>query len=232
MFYSKIYELLNKYVPKFKRSRLRFPSWYTPEIKNTIKLKGVARKRYLKSRDKKDYDEFSQLRRKLKKLINDSFIKFNRHMEGCIRSKATKFWSYLQQMKNNSGLPHYMVYQNNEVTGSTHIANCFADFFKSTFSKDDVPHISANCTSQNNVMSFSLEEEAILGALRKLKPNNVSCPDLIPAFLVSDCAESFCKPLCFLFNLSFQSSIFPNAWKISKVLPIFKKGDIHDIENS
>jgi hypothetical protein len=31
-------------------------------------------------------------------------------MEGCIRFKATKFWSYLQQMKNNSGLPHYMVY--------------------------------------------------------------------------------------------------------------------------
>jgi hypothetical protein len=58
MFYSKIYELLlDKYVPKFKRSRHRFPSWYTPEIKNTIKLKGVARKRYLKSRDKKDYDE-------------------------------------------------------------------------------------------------------------------------------------------------------------------------------
>jgi hypothetical protein len=52
-------------------------------------------------------------------------------MEECIRSKATRFRSYLQQMKNNSGLPHYMVYQNNEVTGSTHIANCFADFFKS-----------------------------------------------------------------------------------------------------
>jgi hypothetical protein len=153
----------------------------------------------------------SSLNRKLNKLINDSLIKFNRDMEGCIRSKATRFRSYLQQMKNNSGLPHYMVYQNNEVTGSTHIANCFADFFKSTFSKDDVQHISANCTSQNNVMSFSLDKEAIVGAFRKLKPNNVSGPDLIPAFLVSDCAESFCKPLCFLFNLSFQSRIFPDA---------------------
>jgi hypothetical protein len=67
-------------------------------------------------------------------------------------------------------------------------------------------------------MSFSLDKEAILGAFRKLKPNNVSGPDLIPAFLVSDYAESFCKPLCFLFNLSFQSRIFPDAWKISKLV--------------
>jgi hypothetical protein len=31
--------------------------------------------------------------------------------------------------------------------------------------------------------------------------------------------------------LFFQFNIFPDAWKISKVVPVFKKGDIHDIEN-
>ena len=33
------------------------------------------------------------------------------------------------------------------------------------------------------------------------------------------------KPLCLLFNKSFQCKIFPNNWKIAFIIPLFKRGD-------
>jgi len=39
------------------------------------------------------------------------------------------------------------------------------------------------------------------------------------------------KPLLHLFNLSIKCSIFPDYWKLTKVVPIFKKGQRNDIKN-
>ena len=38
-------------------------------------------------------------------------------------------------------------------------------------------------------------------------------------------SKSVSKPLCILMNRSFSEGIFPDTWKLSNVIPIFKKGD-------
>lgn len=39
------------------------------------------------------------------------------------------------------------------------------------------------------------------------------------------------KPLSYIFNLSFQSGIFPNRMKVAKVVPLYKDGDKHMFTN-
>jgi hypothetical protein len=73
-------------------------------------------------------------------------------------------------------------------------------------------------------MSFSLNEEAILGALRKLKPNNVSGPHLIPVFLMSDCVESFENPYVFCLICFFNLIFFLMPGKSLKLYPYSKRG--------
>ena len=34
-----------------------------------------------------------------------------------------------------------------------------------------------------------------------------------------------------LFNLSFESNIFPGSWKQATVVPLFKSGDISEVSN-
>lgn len=58
-----------------------------------------------------------------------------------------------------------------------------------------------------------------------------SGPDEIPAFVVKDCAALFSYPLTVIFNLSLRSHTFPNAWKTSKICPVFKQGKKCDISN-
>lgn len=49
--------------------------------------------------------------------------------------------------------------------------------------------------------------------------------------LVKDVMISVVKPLTHIFNLSFQSGIFPDNMKIAKVIAIYKKGDSHLLSN-
>jgi hypothetical protein len=53
-----------------------------------------------------------------------------------------------------------------------------------------------------------------------------SCgPDDIGPQLIKDNNYLFCQPLTFLFNLSLSKGVVPDALKVAKVIPLFKKGD-------
>jgi len=43
--------------------------------------------------------------------------------------------------------------------------------------------------------------------------------------LIKHCSEYIAKPLKHVFNLSVKFGIFPDAMKIAKITPLFKKGD-------
>jgi len=64
----------------------------------------------------------------------------------------------------------------------------------------------------------------------KFKNNKSPGPDNIGP-LVKAVADEIADPLCYLFNLSFLTGVVPNALKIAKVIPIYKKGEKSSIEN-
>jgi hypothetical protein len=53
----------------------------------------------------------------------------------------------------------------------------------------------------------------------------------MPEFVLKLSVHNVKAPLTHIFNLSFQTGCSPLLLKIAKVHPIFKKGDVHDINN-
>ncbi len=49
--------------------------------------------------------------------------------------------------------------------------------------------------------------------------------------MLKACSVPLCTRLTALFNSSFSSGKVPSAWKLSRVTPIFKKGDSNQVEN-
>jgi hypothetical protein len=53
--------------------------------------------------------------------------------------------------------------------------------------------------------------------------------DEIPEYVVKQCVKYITKPLGHIYNASLRSGIFPDG--LRKVIPLYKKGDIHDVKN-
>ena len=56
-------------------------------------------------------------------------------------------------------------------------------------------------------------------------------PDEIPTSLIKSCADIICEPLSDLINEIFTTGIFPDCFKIAKIIPLYKKGSKLDPSN-
>ena len=61
--------------------------------------------------------------------------------------------------------------------------------------------------------------------------NKAVGPDFVSHKMLKETIFSVTTHLCFLFNRSLKESLFPTQWKISNVLPLFKKGDSSELSN-
>lgn len=59
--------------------------------------------------------------------------------------------------------------------------------------------------------------------MQKISSNKASGLDNISARLLKEAAPIVTRSLTFIINLSITTGVFPNAWKIAKVSPIFKE---------
>lgn len=234
-FYLKLYEVLDRFVPKTKPLRRKYPPWFNGQIIRYIRLKDKAFRDYKKTKDHLALEEFNLLRRKIKSDIDNAYIKYCRTLENNINENPSKFWQFINNKKHDGNIPDLMYYKNSTVEGPENIVNMFANYFRDSYITPTVTPLSYNNNkASNGSENFHLSqfsESEVLTSLKKIKPKLTVGPDLIPAFLLRDCACIFAFPLASLFNLSLNSGIFPEVWKYSKIIPVFKKGDKSNIEN-
>ena len=119
-----------------------------------------------------------------------------------------------------------MSHENLSFSKPLDIINAFDNFFAGIFTMSDEEFSPMESNfSIHNIHFESITEQEILEAANKLKNKLTSGLDNIPSFIVKDCASVLVVPLCFLFNLAVKCETLPEAWKTSRVCPIFKNGD-------
>ena len=74
--------------------------------------------------------------------------------------------------------------------------------------------------TSNSLSTVNCTENEIENLINVLNINKASGDDGISHRMLKGV-----KPLSILMNRSFNEGIFPEAWKIANVIPIFKKGD-------
>ena len=75
--------------------------------------------------------------------------------------------------------------------------------------------------------------DQLLGAGSTQKLSNKKCEglDQIPVCFLSDCKDVILDPMASLFSTIYATGQIPEQWKVSKIIPIFKKGNKNEIEN-
>ena len=76
--------------------------------------------------------------------------------------------------------------------------------------------------------SASNRSFSLLNNLNKSKATGL---DKIAAWLIRECADLICIPICDIVNQPISLGIFPDDWKCARATPVFKQGDRDDLNN-
>ena len=164
---------------------------------------------------------------------------FDRH-----KSDIKKTWNSINQIlhktKQPKEIPKYLNIGQERVENDYEIAVKFNDFFVNIG-----PTLSSkiNNTSHKNFTSYlrhdiqhtftftPVEPEQTRKVLQELAPKSSCGHDDISSRLLKEIAPYITNTLTLIINQSLSSGIFPNRLKIAKVVPLYKKGDSHIIDN-
>ena len=73
--------------------------------------------------------------------------------------------------------------------------------------------------------------DEIIPLIRNINSNKATGSDGISGQMLLLCDDSVILPLKIIFRNILLTSIYPDTWKLTNVIPIFKKGDKQLIEN-
>ena len=124
------------------------------------------------------------------------------------------------------------------ITNSYDIANVFNTYFTTIGDSlaNELPHSDINPISYlypvNSSFSFAqINVETVIETLKAANSNKATGPDNIPVRVLRIAAEILSPSLTAIFNRSLSMGIYPDDWKIARVLPIFKSGEKGDLSN-
>ena len=84
--------------------------------------------------------------------------------------------------------------------------------------------------NQFNFVIAHISEDEVLKIIEAL-PNKSTGPASLPLKLLKVVADIIVVPLCNIINLSFSTGVFPEVWKIAKVIPLHKGGSTEELNN-
>ena len=123
--------------------------------------------------------------------------------------------------------------QGSQASTPQQIAELFNSYFVSVFTApSEMSTLSAPLTSSYPTLTeLEIPVEMVLTFLKQLDVNKATGSNGIPVRLLKETADQIASSLTMLFNKSLRLGIFPGDWKLANIVPIFKKGKRHSVEN-
>lgn len=224
------------YIKEVKSNTSKRPNkkWFTPQIKL---LRDFVITLYDKLNLSKGTPEESNnknvyvaARKLYKKRIRQEKILANENYINNSQNKCKAAWKVIKSEIDVSKIDKTKYIESNSF--NDYFINCAAQLTTNNVPDScdlAVSFVKKMTLGQNFVdTSFKWTHIAVRDVLKCLRSLNTSQSEDFYGFsnkIVKDIADIIVKPLTFLFNMSFSKGIFPKVLKVSKVIPIFKKGD-------
>ena len=227
------------------KKRLKDKPWISKGLRKCIRKKNKLYKLSLSRKDQISTEKYKKYKNILINCLRQAEANYFNDILSDKANAVFRMWAFLGPMlnpKKNKFVSNIAKLVNKEkrtLQTDTDIANGLNTFFCSVGSKIGSQvaatntHYSKFLQNQNENSFFISEvtKQEILNEIHRLKPGKAAGNDGIKPDIIKECAETLIDPLTHLYNLSFQTGVFPDIWKIAKVIPIFKKGDRTDEDN-
>lgn len=240
-FYAILFNILDSVSPLLPFKQTYKKNWVNKHI---IHLSKIKHKLYIKSiklpsqRNISAYKKFRNFFTRIKRKTERDFyiLRFNNSHD----SKSQ--WNLIKEALNtkcSSPQISKLTINNNTVQNKLEICEHFNEHFINISNKllSNLPPVNTNPLSymgppiSHSIGFHPITRSELLTLSGKLKNKKSYSDDGLNMFLVKNIISNIIVPLLHIFNLSLSSGIFPDCFKTSKVIPIFKKGDNANINN-
>ena len=247
-------DLKTKHIPKkirrFNKRKDKKEKWMTNELlmqintKNDMYVDWKSNSNNLESYQIKKIN-FKTYERIVDKKIEETKKKYYydtfRNHKNCMKNTWKTINETLGKNKKDSKLPTYVQHNNTIVSNPTEIANVFNDFFvnigsnlSSTINTNDdnftfKQYLQTPSTSTcilNNIC-----ENDVLKLIHEMDNKSSSGNDCISNKMLKYIKNEISKAVALIINQMLNSGIFPNRLKISKIIPVYKKGNANLLNN-
>jgi hypothetical protein len=228
-FYKILMIGFDNHIPMYIKKSSIQPAWFDDRLKNLKNRKTKAYATMIKSGLVSDKLIFLQYNDEFDAYFKSRYSTYLAGVQEDIKLNPKHFWKYFRSKREIEGYPSNMTYNNNKSTDAKEIADMFAAFFQSVYRPKDNNTNSMQTNINNNLFIVPplITDETIMSAL--LGFGNGCGPDNLPSLILKTHANNLVYPLRILFNLSLETGVFPDVWKISKITPIFKSGKRDDV---
>lgn len=234
IFYSIVNSAIEQFVPLTTYRETQYPKWFSKELINLIYLKKVSHKRFKQSRLAIDYTAFQKLRADCNKLSAKCYKTYISAVEGSIMDDSNFFWKYVKSQKENGTyIPSIMSFDSKLSQNLQETVNLFADCFSAVYTtaSDDSNISCIDLVETLDITDCNVTIDDIVSKLKSLDSRKSAGPDNVPPRFLVNCMHTLSYPIHKLFTKSLSSGVFPDLWKFSLLMPIFKKGNKSEVTN-
>ena len=244
---------MKKHIPtsfvKYNKHRHKNTNWITQGIMHSIKFRDKLYYRLKHTSISSPLHETLRINLKtynriLKQMIRKAKQEYYHVLFEKYKNDIKKTWETIRNVinsdTNNKSFPKYFNIDDIPINDSKEIANHFNKYFIEIGPRlaREIPHITdmqfhdylgypPNC----NLIFQNITESEVLKVIDSLKPKTSYGIDSISNKLLKLIKLEIIEPLTLIINQTLDTGSFPNKLKISKVQPVYKKGDIHSLEN-
>jgi len=221
--------VLDKLAP-YRVIRTRLPENITnPKVEKIKKRRDRMYRKYKFSQDEHWLYIVKQENKKLKKmLISETRRIIQKKAEG---ANTKGFWQMVGQMQGRIPKSTPLIKKDGiSITDPTDLANAFAGFFedKITSLTSQMPSVNNRERELERMQPFSLDE--LNSSLKHFKTKMSAGPDGLPMRLIKFYVQKRPMETLSIFNNILQEG-FPDRWRLARVTPVPKKGNLSDISN-
>ena len=239
LFTCKIRSILDVMAPvKIFQTNTKYCPWLTDETKVKIEKRNKAQQDFSENKTEDNLNKYRSLRNKVTKSLKKDKYKWQKSKLNQCGSDPSKLWKNVLGWLNwsSSASPTKLYKDGQLVTSPARLADIMNNFFIDKISKirQNLPASTGNPLAtlenmmRNRNAAFSLtcvHPETVRKIILGLKNSKASGMDDIDTYIIKLLVDVTLPAITHLVNLSIQQASFPELYKKSKVIPLFKKDD-------
>ena len=237
LWYSKFKRIFDKHAPMvFKRVRKKFQSkWLNKEIAQLRSKRNFFHQR-------KDFVNYKFYRNKLTSKLRESKSDYFSHAIASGK-RTSELWKHLKDVKSETKhqisrikFDRYEISDQEEICEhfNTHFSSVAASIIKNPKTSFYSPKLQEFVDKNVGNAEFaflSLTPYDVYSELLKLDINKSTGLDDVGPNILKISAPVIFESLAHIYNLSLCSGYFPSKFKYARVTPVYKAGDVLDMNN-